>query len=240
MIDLTNILGKNEDYLIEAKSAKGGFPDNFWETYSAFANTDGGTILLGVEETHDHVLYMQDGLADAQKMKKTFWKLVNNRQKISHNIVTNSMVYIDQLEGKDILVVEVPRAERTTRPVYKGQDPRLGTYRRWGEGDHLCSMEEVSAMYRDATEATTETATETSDNTTETTETSAVTTETCDSTTETIRLMIKENPKITGKELASRCGITEDGVAYHIKKLKASGKIKRKGGARNGGEWVVM
>lgn len=289
MIDLTNILAKNEDYLIEAKSAKGGFPDNFWETYSAFANTDGGTILLGVEETHDHVLYMQDGLADAQKMKETFWKLVNNRQKISHNIVTNSMVYIDQLEGKDILVVEVPRAERTTRPVYKGQDPRLGTYRRWGEGDHLCSMEEVSAMYRDAssspldaqpieemdlsvfcedlpfdgheqdvnamlqlydnaeeltftetTEATTETATETSDNTTETTETSAVTTETYDSTTETIRLMIKENPKITGKELASRCGITEDGVAYHIKKLKASGKIKRKGGARNGGEWVVM
>ena len=119
MKDLTNILGKNEDYLIEAKSAKGGFPDNFWETYSAFANTDGGTILLGVEETHDHVLYMQDGLADAQKMKETFWKLVNNRQKISHNIVTNSMVYIDQLEGKDILVVEVPRAERTTRPVYR-------------------------------------------------------------------------------------------------------------------------
>ena len=45
MIDLTNILGKNEDYLIEAKSAKGGFPDNFWETYSAFANTDGKPLL---------------------------------------------------------------------------------------------------------------------------------------------------------------------------------------------------
>lgn len=41
------------------------------------------------------------------------------------------------------------------------------------------------------------------------------------STTETIHLMIKENPKITGKELASKCGITEDGVAYYIKKLKA-------------------
>lgn len=151
MIDLTNILGKKEDHLIEAKSAKGGFPDNFWETYSAFANTDGGTILLGVEEhKEDHTLYMQDGLADVQKMKETFWKNVNNRQKISHNIVTNSMVYIAQLEGKDILVVEVPRAERTTRPVYKGQDPRTGTYRRWGEGDHLCTLDEVTAMMRDA------------------------------------------------------------------------------------------
>ena len=133
MIDLINILGKNENWLIEAKSAKGGFPDSFWETYSAFANTEGGTILLGVEETNDHVLYIQDGLADAEKMKDTFWKLVNNRQKISHNIVTNSMAYKATIEGKEILVVEVPRAERAVRPVYKGMDPRTGTFRRWGE-----------------------------------------------------------------------------------------------------------
>lgn len=108
------------------------------------------------------------------------------------------------------------------------------------EQDVNAMLQLYDNAFTETTEATTETATETSDNTTETTETSAVTTETYDSTTETIRLMIKENPKITGKELASRCGITEDGVAYHIKKLKASGKIKRKGGARNGGEWVVM
>lgn len=150
MIDLTNILGTKEDHLIEAKSAKGGFPDSFWETYSAFANTDGGTILLGVEETSDHRLYMKDGLKDVEKMRETFWKNVNNRQKISHNIVTNSMVYPAKLEGKDVLVVEVPRAERMIRPVYKGQDPRGGTYLRWGEGDHLCSVEEISTMLRDA------------------------------------------------------------------------------------------
>lgn len=130
MIELTNILDRREDNHLEVKSAKGGFPDSFWETYSAFANSDGGVILLGVEERGDHTLYMQDGLDDADKMKETFWKLVNNRQKISHNILTHSMVYVAQLEGKNILVVEVPRAERTTRPVYKGLDPRQGTYRR--------------------------------------------------------------------------------------------------------------
>jgi len=53
-------------------------------------------------------------------------------------------------------------------------------------------------------------------------------------------LLIKENPKITGKELAEKCNITEYGVAYHIKKLKQSGKIKRNGGSRNGGEWEVL
>lgn len=112
MIDLTNILGRHEDRHLEAKSAKGGFPDSFWETYSAFANSDGGIILLGVEEKNDHTLYIQDGLTDVEMMKNTFRKLVNNRQKISHNIVTNNMVYVAQLGGKDVLVVEVPRAER--------------------------------------------------------------------------------------------------------------------------------
>ncbi len=151
MIDLTNIIGRREDIHLEAKSSKGGFPDSFWETYSAFANSDGGTILLGIEENDDHTLYVGDGLTDAPKMKDTFWNLVNNRQKISHNIVTNSMVNITLIEGKEILVVEVPRAERTARPVYKGLDPRNGTYRRWNAGDHLCSLEEVGAMLRDAT-----------------------------------------------------------------------------------------
>lgn len=69
-----------------------------------------------------------------------------------------------------------------------------------------------------------------------TTETTTVTTET---TTETILNMISNNPKITTREIASACGITEDGVAYHIKKLKQSGRITRVGGARYGGEWKV-
>ena len=81
---------------------------------------------------------------------------------------------------------------------------------------------------------TTETITET---TADTTETVSVTTET---TTETICKLIRKNPKITAKEIASQCGITEDGVAYHIKKLKLAGKIVRIGGSRNGGEWKVM
>ena len=91
MIDISNILGKKEGLHLEAKSARGGFPDSFWESYSAFANTDGGVILLGVEEKPDHSLYVTDGLADAEKMKNDFWNMVNNRQKVSHNIVTNRL-----------------------------------------------------------------------------------------------------------------------------------------------------
>ena len=60
-----------------------------------------------------------------------------------------------------------------------------------------------------------------------------------ETSTETIFKIIS-NPKITAKEIASVCGITEDGVAYHIKKLKQGGRIIRIGGSRNGGEWKVV
>lgn len=134
---------------LEVKSGRGGVPSSLWETYSAFANTDGGTIVLGVNEK-GHGRLVVEGLPDAYKIIKDFWNMVNNRQKVSSNILTDSMAYVDQVEGKDVIVIHVPRAERTSRPVYVGADPRTGTYRRNFEGDYHCSLEEVALMMRDS------------------------------------------------------------------------------------------
>ncbi|MDE6523413.1 MAG: putative DNA binding domain-containing protein [Muribaculaceae bacterium] len=147
-LDLSKLGEYREHNKLEAKKAKGGFPGSFWETYSAFANTDGGIILLGVREEKDGRLVPED--VDAEKLEKDFWNMVNNRQKISANIVTRSRVKIEPVDGKNILVVRVPRAERAARPVYVGTDPKSGTYRRNHEGDYHCSLDEMSLMFRDA------------------------------------------------------------------------------------------
>ena len=72
MIDLNNIQKYQENNRIEAKKAMGGLPHSLWETYSAFANTMGGVILLGVEERKDKSLHPVD-LPDPQKLVEEFW-----------------------------------------------------------------------------------------------------------------------------------------------------------------------
>ena len=151
MIDITNLSKYEKNNRIEVKRAKGGLPNSLWETYSAFANTDGGIILLGVDEKENHTLVVT-GVEDVHKMKVDFWNDINNKQKISLNILTERRVSSKTIEGKDILCVEVPKADRRHRPIYVGNDPMRGTYRRGFEGDYLCAKEEVAAMYRDSSD----------------------------------------------------------------------------------------
>jgi len=134
---------------IEAKLAKGGLPASIWETYSAFANTDGGLILLGVKENKDHS-FEAVGIENPDSLIKSFWDTVNNRNKVSINILTNRNVYSKEIDGKNIVFIEVPSAERQFKPVYLNNNILGGTYHRNGEGDYLCTKEDVSEMFRDA------------------------------------------------------------------------------------------
>ena len=105
--DINKVESYKEDNRLEAKAAQGGVPKSMWETYSSFANTEGGIILLGVEQKKDHQLVVE-GVDDPHKLISQIWDLVNNRQKVNVNILTERMVRAERVDGKDIVVVEVP------------------------------------------------------------------------------------------------------------------------------------
>ena len=51
MFDIGKISEYREGNRFEVKMAKNGLPDSLWPTYSSFANTGGGIILLGAART---------------------------------------------------------------------------------------------------------------------------------------------------------------------------------------------
>ena len=152
MLDLNNLQNYREDNRIEAKQALGGLPESIWETYSAFANAEGGVILLGVEELPDKRLHALD-LLDPQWLLEDFWQGLDDPARVSVNILTEEHVRTHLVEGKRIIAVTVPSAPKALRPVYVYQDDRWTAYRRRGEGDFRCTREELEEMYREREEA---------------------------------------------------------------------------------------
>ncbi|MEB3180027.1 MAG: RNA-binding domain-containing protein [Nostocaceae cyanobacterium] len=139
-------LGEDED--IEFKAANGGFPKDLWETLSAFANTDGGYIVLGISQNKNG--FEVSGIRNPNAILKTFWDNHNNEQKLSTPICSNSHVETQEIDGHKIILIKVPRSARTQRPVYINGNPLTGTYKRNYEGDYRCTKEEVQQMLRDA------------------------------------------------------------------------------------------
>ena len=145
--EIKRLVAKSENAAVEFKRARGGVPADFWPSYSSFANTDGGVIILGVREKDGKREI--EGLADSEKIVADLWNAVNNPDKVSANVLFNESIYSVDVDDKAVVVVEVPRAERTVRPVFVGSDVFKGTYRRNGEGDYHCSRETVEGMIRD-------------------------------------------------------------------------------------------
>lgn len=133
---------------LEFKLAQGGFPKSFWETYSAFANTAGGVIVLGVEETSSGARAV--GVSDPDALVQDLWNGLNNPQRVSANLLVDSDISVEQVDGAEVVVVKVPRADRLQRPVYINNSMNVGAYRRNGEGDYHCPMEAIRAMVRDS------------------------------------------------------------------------------------------
>ena len=134
MFDLDKLQQYKETNRIEAKQAVGGLPQSIWETYSAFANSDGGLILLGVAERKtDKTLYSVK-LPDPWRLVAQFWEGVNDTRVVSKNILKKSDVTVERVEDNEIVVIVIPKAKKADKPVYINGNQDMAYYRR-GESD---------------------------------------------------------------------------------------------------------
>jgi predicted HTH transcriptional regulator len=145
-----------EAYDLECKAAqgrdgRGEVPDDVWKTYSAMANTEGGVILLGVQEK-PRGTFAAVGLVDVERVRKGLWDSLHNRNKVSVNLLSDPYVQRIELDGKPVLRIEVPRATRQQRPVHLGSNPFGGTYLRRYEGDYVADDEAVRRMMAERVE----------------------------------------------------------------------------------------
>lgn len=151
---IDQLLANGERVTLECKRARKDVPHSLWETYSAFANTDGGTILLGVyedlKEKDISKRFNVIGVEDAAKIRTDIWNTLNSREKVSTSLLRDEDINTLSYDGKDVVVIHVPRATYEERPVYINNNIMRGTYRRRHEGDYHCPEAIIRMMLRDA------------------------------------------------------------------------------------------
>jgi predicted HTH transcriptional regulator len=112
--------------LAQGRDGRGELPQDFWPTYSAFANTRGGVLLLGVRERAGR--FEVAGIQDSRKVRTELFDGANNPQKVSENLLSDSSVVERVWEGVSVLIVHIPRARRAQRPVFLNRRPFEQTY----------------------------------------------------------------------------------------------------------------
>jgi predicted HTH transcriptional regulator len=137
--------------LAQGRDGKGKLPNDFWETYSAFANTQGGDVFLGLKEKKNQSFDLA-GIENTQKVIDELWTGLNNLQKVSGNILRDRWVNVLTIEGKDIIQIHVPQAPRKQKPVFIKGNPLKGTYKRLNSADLLQNEEEVRRMLAEQVE----------------------------------------------------------------------------------------
>lgn len=128
----------------------GEVPRDFWPTYSAMANAHGGVVLLGVREKNG--TFSPAGIGNPAKVRSDLFNTLNNREKVSANLIDDADVREYRIEGRTVLAVNIPAASRKQKPVFLNGQPLGNTYRRLNEGDCRCDIETVKRMLAEQVE----------------------------------------------------------------------------------------
>lgn len=127
--------------LAQGRDGQGELPRDFWPTYSAFANTRGGVVLLGVREHEGR--FSVAGIPEPERLRRELLAGLQDPLKVSVNLLDEDDVQIVRVDGKRLLRVRVPEAPAALKPVFINGSVWNNTYRRVGSSDMRLNMDEV-------------------------------------------------------------------------------------------------
>ncbi|MQY30086.1 ATP-binding protein [Nocardia aurantia] len=131
---------------VEVKSAAGGLPKNIAETLSAFANGNGGLILLGLAE--------QDGFTpapgfDAESIRTALAGACSDLMDPPLRV----RIDIEEFEGALIVATQIPELDPVDKPCFvKARGHYQGSFIRSGDGDRKLSHYEVTQLLSNRTQ----------------------------------------------------------------------------------------
>ena len=147
---IIKLLSIGENREIEFKESKNKLPKSIWETYSSFCNTRGGIIVLGIKEDTKNKIYSIEGVENVQNILKDFWNSINNKEKVSCNVLIDDNIKVQKIEKKTVIIINIPVATRQNKPVYINNNPITGTYKRYNDGDYKCNEKEIRVMFKES------------------------------------------------------------------------------------------
>lgn len=131
--------------LAQGRDGQGACPQSLWESISAFANTLGGDIFLGLEE-NDQGRFTLAGIENSDKVIEEVWQGLNDPMLVSENIIPRENIRTITIDGQTLIHIHVPRANCRQRPIYIKGNPLGGTYLRQHSADIRASDEVVRHM----------------------------------------------------------------------------------------------
>lgn len=125
----------------EVKEAADALPKNVWETVSAFSNTSGGWLVLGVKQTGKK--FEIQGINNAEKIESDLMNALRGGRKMNFPLFPTAKKY--DIDGKTILAFHFDSSPQ--KPIFF--TTINNTFIRSGSGDRRATDSEIAAMYRD-------------------------------------------------------------------------------------------
>ncbi len=130
-----------DTHSVEVKSAVGKLPKSMAETLSAFSNSAGGAVILGLDEGTG---FRPSAGFDAVRSREALARACAD----DIHPPVRTVIEILPFEGAQVVVTEVPEMSPLSKPAYvRGRGEYQGSFIRGGDGDRKLSDYEVTLLH---------------------------------------------------------------------------------------------